>query len=298
MFGYIRPFNDELRLKDHQLYKSVYCGLCRSMRKNYGILSTLALNYDCTVLAMLYMSVKNERCSVRRGSCSINPLKKCLLCSCEGEALEFAGAVSVIMSYYKLRDTINDSGFPKRLSAFFGRTALYRNYKKAVRKYPYIDSLTSEMMKRQLEAEKENSGVDRSADPTAKLISELCRSFSDDEKNKRTLSVFGYHVGRWIYLMDAADDLEKDIRHKSFNPFKGRYDGDIKHTMIYCNEVLNMTAAQIVLAYELLELNSFKAILDNIIYSGLSYQQKKYTETRFIAKDKNKDYYGMLDEIE
>lgn len=295
MFGYIRPFRDEMRIKDYQLYKSVYCGLCKSMKKNYGILSTLTLNYDCTVLAILYMSVKKEKCSVRKERCSVNPFKNCLLCSCEGDALRFSGAVSVIMCYQKLRDTIIDSAFPKKIAAVLGRIALYYNYKKAVNAYPYIDDLTAEMMGKQLDAEKTDSGVDRSADPTAKLISKLCMSFSDDERLKRTLSVFGYHIGRWIYLMDAADDLEKDIKHHNFNPFSSRYEGDIKDTMKYCNEVLNMTVAQIILAYELLELHSFKAVLDNIIYSGLSYQQKNYTEMKYISKNKTEDLYNALD---
>ena len=284
MFGYLRPFKDELKIKDYQEYKSVYCGLCRHLSRDYGLFSSLTLSYDCTVLAMLYMSVNNEKHCSEKGRCTVNPLKKCMICDSEGEGLRFAGAVSVIMSYYKLKDTMLDSGFFKRIAAGILRLLLYGNYKRAAKALPEIDVLIDEMMTAQAEAEKNNAGVDRSADATASLIKKLCGMFSPDEKSRRSMEVFGYYVGRWIYLIDAADDLQKDIKRHNFNPFSVKYEGDIKAVMDYCGEVLNMTAAQIVLSYELLEIGSFKAILDNIVYDGLSYQQNKCT----IDKYKNK----------
>lgn len=277
MFGYLRPFKDELKIKDYQIYKSVYCGLCRHLSKDYGLLSCITLSYDCTVLAMLYMAVNDEKHCIKKGRCTVNPLKKCMLCNSEGEAFRFAGAVSVIMSYYKLKDTILDGGFFKKAAASVLKIILHRNYKKAVKEFPKIDELTAVMMTSQSDAEKSNAGIDRSADATAILIKKLCCMFSPDEKHNRQMEVFGYYVGRWIYLMDAADDLMKDIKHHNFNPFSVKYDGDIKAAMDYCGEVLNMTAAQIVLSYELLDIHSFKPILDNIVYDGLSYQQKKCT---------------------
>ncbi len=287
MFGYLRPFKDELKVKDYQLYKSVYCGLCKSMKKEYGLLSTLMLSYDCTVLAMLCLSVNDEKYCVRKGRCTVNPLKKCSICKGEGWAFSFAGAVSVIMTRYKLNDTILDSGFLKKLAAFFLRLVFHGNYKRALKAYPEIDSLTAAMMESQAEAERNNAGIDRSADPTATLIKKLCGMISPGEAMRHQMEVFGYFVGRWIYLIDAADDVQKDMKHHNFNPFAAKYQGDIKATMGYCNEVLNMTASQMILSYELLELHSFKAILDNIVYDGLSYQQKKYTIDKY--NEKNSD---------
>ena len=99
MFGYLQPFKEDLRLKDFQLYKSVYCGLCRHLGKDYGVLSRVTLSYDCTVLAMLSMSLNHEKCSVTKGRCTCNPAKKCMFCNSDGESFAFAGAVSVSMSY-------------------------------------------------------------------------------------------------------------------------------------------------------------------------------------------------------
>lgn len=291
MFGYLQPYKDEMKIKDYQFYKSVYCGLCRHLTKDYGLLASLTLSYDCTVLAMLYLSVNNENFAVKKGRCTVNPLKKCMICDSSGNAFRFAGAVSVIMSYYKMKDTIADSGILKKIAAVCIMGLLHRNYKKAKKVYPEIDVIVSEMMEMQSEAEKNNSGIDRSAEPTALLIKKLCIMLSPDKNESHALGVFGYFVGRWIYLMDAADDLEKDLKHNNFNPFAAKHNNDIIQTMIYCNEVLNMTASQILLSYELLPVRSCKAVLDNIVMEGLPYQQKKYTEDRYQNRKKNNKTY-------
>ncbi len=285
MFGYLQPFKDEMKMKDYQLYKSVYCGLCRHLAKDYGLFSSLTLSYDCTVLAMLYMSVNAESSTVKKGRCMVNPIKKCMICDSSGDAFRFAGAVCVIMSYYKMKDTINDSGILKKIAAGFIRLLLHRNYRKASKAYPEIDRSATEMMERQCEAETGNSGIDRSAEPTALMISSLCKMLTPDESSEHTLGVFGYFVGRWIYLMDAADDLEKDLKHHNYNPFAVKHESNIQQTMDYCNEVLNMTAAQILMAYELLNLHSYRAVLDNIVYEGLSNQQKKCTQDKYSPHD-------------
>ncbi len=286
MFGYLQPCKDEMKIKEYRLYKSVYCGLCRSLSREYGLISSLTLSYDCTVLAMLYIAVNDEKYCVKKGRCTVNPLKKCPVCESGGDAFRFAGAVSVIMTYYKLKDTMLDSGFFKKTAAVILRLIFRRNYKKAAKAFPEIDRLTDEMMQKQTAAEKNNAGIDPAADPTAVLIKQLCSMILPGKDHR--MEVFGYYVGRWIYLMDAADDFEKDIRRGSFNPFLPKHDGDLKNTMSYCEEVLNMTAAQMILSYELLDIYCFKDILDNIIYEGLSYQQKKCTENKMNGKSKHR----------
>lgn len=292
MFGYLQPEKRELKIKDWELYNSVYCGLCRRLGKDYGITARLTLSYDCTVFAMLAMSVMNDKCTVTRGHCTCNPLKKCLFCNSDGDAFGIAGALSVIMSYYKLKDTELDSGIFGKIGAGLGRALLSRSCKKAAAAYPEIDKAAAEMMDAQAEAEKNDAGVDKAAEPTAKLIGRVCRMLSDDPTDSHILEVFGYFTGRWIYLMDAADDLPKDVKKNSFNPFKAKLDetGSMEETMSYCNEALNLTAAQIVLSYELLPVSSFKEILDNIVYNGIAFQQKKHLFDKFRKKDrKNKD---------
>ncbi|MDD6489537.1 MAG: DUF5685 family protein [Clostridia bacterium] len=298
MFGYLQPKKSELKLKEYELYRSVYCGLCRHSGKDYGIISRLTLSYDCTLLAMLSLSVKGEKSCVTKGHCVCNPLKKCLFCSGNGDSFKFAGAVSVIMTYYKLQDTIEDSGFFKRIIARFLKAIFSHSHKKAANDYPFIEQNVKVMMENQRVAENSDSGVDKAADSTAVLISNICCMLTDDEKQKKILREFGYYVGRWIYLIDAADDLPKDIKKNSFNPFKKHYisdNSDISLTMSYCNNVLNMTVAQVVAAYNLLEIKDYKEIFDNIVYKGLSSQQEYCLFEKYKEKDKSKkDYYPAL----
>lgn len=298
MFGYLQPKKSELKLKEYELYKSVYCGLCRHLGKDYGIISRLTLSYDCTLLAMLSLSLKGEKSCVTQGHCVCNPLKKCLFCSGNGDSFKFAGAVSVIMTYYKFQDTIEDSGFFKRIITRTLKAFFSRSHKKAANDYPLIEKNVRLMMENQRAAENSDCGVDKSADSTAVLISNLCCMLSDDERQKKILSEFGYYIGRWIYLIDASDDLPKDIKKKSFNPFKKHYisdNSDISLTMSYCNDVLNMTAAQAVAAYNLLEIKDYKEILDNIVYKGLSLKQEQCLFEKYKEKDKcKKDLYPAL----
>ena len=294
MFGYIRPYYDDLKMREYELYRSVYCGLCKHLGKDYGIINRIALSYDCTALAMLNMAVSSDRPCVSRGRCVFDPFKKCMFCNCENDSLRFASAVTVIMTYYKLQDTIEDSGFFKKTAARIARLFFLRSHNRAKRDYPEIEKIAKELMTAQSEAEKTHADIDSASDPTAKAVSQICALMTDDESQKKVLSVFGYYLGRWIYLMDAADDLSKDIKSKSFNPFIKHHDGDINKTMDYCNSVLNMTASQLVLAYDLLTFSDFRAILDNIVYDGLSFEQKKHLFDRHKKKEKKKDMYPVL----
>ena len=268
MFGYVRPLKAEMKIKDYESYKSVYCGLCRRMGKDYGILARLALSYDGTMLAMLSMSVRKESPCVTKGRCVCNPLKKCRFCDSEGESMALAGAVSVIMTYYKLQDTITDAGFVKRNLARLGKLLFGGCFRRAKKACPVIAETVSVMMAAQVQAENAESAIDRAADPTAKALSVICQMLSDDTQTKHILGTFGYYLGRWIYLMDAADDMEKDRRSGNFNPFLRQH-----FDKTSCNEVLNLTVSQIVLAYDLLEPGEYRNILDNIIYEGLKARQ-------------------------
>ena len=130
------------------------------------------------------------------------------------------------------------------------------------------------MMQKQIKLEKEDSNTDRSAEPSAAVISELCKMLAKNESERLVLGEFGYYVGRWIYLMDAADDLEDDIKHGRFNPYKKAAGDNMSEAAEYCNSSLNMTVARIIQAYDLLDIGLYRDILDNIVYQGLAYQQK------------------------
>lgn len=295
MFGYLSLDKGELKLREYELYKSVYCGLCKELGKNYGIISRLVLSYDCTVLAMLSLSLKNEKSCITKERCVCNPLKKCLYCKGDNDSFKFSSAVCVIMTYYKLQDTAEDSKFLKKLFALMFKAFFSHSHKKAAKDYPNIEQSIKKMMKNQVIAENENYGIDKSAESTAVMLSELCVMLSNNELQKKVLEVFGYYLGRWIYLIDAADDIEKDIKNNNFNPFRKYYKNDINCLMVYCNNVLNMTASQITSAYNLLDITEYKEILDNIVYNGICAKQKQCLFDKYKTKDKSKNnYYSAL----
>lgn len=276
MFGYLTPYKPEMKIKHYDLYKSVYCGLCKVLGKQYGLWARLTLSYDCTVLTILALAVNREKVCIQRKRCTCNPLKKCdFCCGTDNGAFHFAAGVSVIMTYYKLADTITDSKGLKSFGAKILKLFFSHCHKKAAADFPQIEVDTAKMMKAQQVAEQEKAGVDGAAVPTAELISKICVQLCNEISQQPVLKEFGYYVGRWIYLIDAADDLEKDRNKGHFNPFL--------HTNIqnenmadYCNAVLNNTAACAIAAYDLLDLrDDFSIVLENILYDGMAMVQKR-----------------------
>ena len=114
MFGYLQIDEGELKVREYEAYKSVYCGLCKQMGKDYTFLSRFTLSYDCTFYTMLLLSSRKSCNGFRNGHCVFNPLKKCKYAQCEDDSYSKSAAFSIISTYYKLKDDIADSGFFRR----------------------------------------------------------------------------------------------------------------------------------------------------------------------------------------
>ena len=283
MFGYIRPFKPELLVKEFDFYQSIYCSLCKHLGKNFGILSRLTLSYDCTFLAMLSLSLQNDCPGYQKGRCVVNPLKKCSFCKEGEESFLFASAVSVIMSYYKLMDDLHDSHFWGKLRSRFLLLFFHRSHKKAAKRFPEIEAVVSAYLQNQIAAERDpDAGIDASAHPTAQMLMELLPMIGDNsERQNLILGQLGYFIGRWIYLIDAADDMKKDQKKGNFNPFVKKLvleaaapmkEDELKE---YCNSVLNQTLSQAISAYQLLDCRHYDPIIKNTLFLGLPAVQKQ-----------------------
>lgn len=267
MFGYIRAYKPELRVKEFEMYKAIYCTLCKRLGKNYGVLARLTLSYDFTFLALLDLSLKEGCIETKRKCCAFNPLKKCNYCKETGSEFDFSSAAAMIMLYYKIEDNITDEKGIKRLGYLAIKPFFFSAYKKAKVKFPYIDEIMAEYIKEQSAFEKEKIyDADRAADPTAKALAGLFELLSDDATQKRILNRLGYSLGRYIYLIDAVADLEKDKKSGNYNPYLSVSDEEIKQRAM---AQLNLTAAQAQSAFELLDIYKFRDILGNIVYLGL-----------------------------
>ena len=289
MFGYIRIYKPQLRICEYETYRAVYCTLCRTLGKEMGIPARLLLNYDYTFMAILMIALGDKTPCIVPGRCVVNPLKKCGKCSGSDEAFKYTSVLTGIMFYYKLKDSIADSSAGKRM--LFRTLQPYASHvrKKAAKLYPEEDALVSEYITRQFEAERKakESGeiiIDELCQPTADVLSAFAQRLSQKENERTILKHFGYFMGRWIYIIDALDDLADDLKSGSFNPLALRFgltaDDAANKTerweqaRVFGNDSLNMSVSEAVKYYELLDLGQFKPIADNVMYLGVSEAQR------------------------
>ncbi len=270
MFGYIRAEKSELKIKEYDIYKAVYCSLCKKLGKSYGILSRFTLSYDFTFLAMLNMSLKDSCVKFEQKACTFNPLKKCNYCKSDDE-FEMPAAAAMIMTYYKLLDNIADEKGIKKFVFWCLKPIFKSANKKAKEKYPQIEKIVSDYIEKQTNLENSNcQDVDKIADPTACALSQILMLCSEESSQKRVLERLGYCLGRYIYLIDAFCDLKEDVKKGSYNVLKNKSDVNK-----YIEEQIYFCINEVALAFELLEIKKFKTILGNIIYLGLEETFKK-----------------------
>ncbi len=272
MFGYIKASNGELKVKENEMYKAVYCSLCRTLGKEYGFFTRFTLSYDFTFLALLNLSLLEENGTVCKKPCVCNPLKRCnYLLNEKGYSLSSAAAV--ILLYYKLCDDVTDEKGAKKLISRFLKQFFKSSYKKAAKNYPQIDGFAKEFVKRQALAEKnENTTLDICALPTQELLANIFSLCANDENQKRALSYLGGLMGRFIYLMDAACDCEEDAKKGRFNPLGKLNKSEVAKRI---QPQIYIIIDQAIKAFELINFKRYKDILGNVIYVGLEDTMKK-----------------------
>lgn len=282
MFGYVKVYQPELKMGEFEHYRGVYCALCRTLGKRYGLFAQWSLSYDFTFWALLRLSMAAECAGFRKARCPYNPFKK-RTCCCDTAQLEAAADAAVLLTYHKLRDTIADSGFVKGLGARLLLPMAARDRRRCARRHPDWDAAVAACMQRQGELEKAQCpSLDEAAEPTAQLLEFLFTMDTRDERQKRVLARLGYCLGRWIYVMDAVDDLEEDLRHGCYNPLAlsaGLAEWDEERVRAVREKArlsLNACLAECKAAYELLEIRRFDGILRNVLEWGMpSVQQKE-----------------------
>ncbi|MFZ5975597.1 MAG: DUF5685 family protein [Bacillota bacterium] len=264
MFGYVQPLRPELRLRDMTLYKAFYCGQCKAISRRYGAIARGFLSYD-TALCESGAEVNNERCIV-------NPFKKKPVAGLNA-ALEFAADANVILAFNKLRDDWRDERSKK---AAAGRVLLARAYRRAQRARPELSSAVEAHMKELAGLEHAKCAqMDMVADVFARLMQILFAGVQSDPRDARALSWMAYNLGKWLYLTDALDDVEKDVASGAYNAIWLQYGakGDAascRRDMLETVEFnLKTSLSQCAAGYELLHVRRYKELLDNIIYLGL-----------------------------
>ncbi len=273
MFGYVKPFKPHMRICEFETYNAVYCGLCKILGKNYGMMSRMILSYDFAFLALMELALNDSEAEIEPQRCIAHPFRrKACLKSVDG--LDYTAAAASILIYNKIKDDISDKHFIGKLPPMFLLGLEKRAYKKAKGKYPELAEYIAEQMIQQNKLEEENcKSIDRASEPSSNMLAEIAAGIGKNDDEKRILCRFGYLLGRYIYIVDAFDDLEKDFRSRGFNPL---IVGDSAINELEINEIrkktedsINFTLGALADAYVQLELNRYKAITDNIVYLGL-----------------------------
>ena len=269
MFGFIRPVKSELRVREAERFQSVYCGLCHTLRARYGRLHTLFLSYDMTFLALLTEAVAPEGADTVDKRCDASPVrKKRVLCT--DEALLYTADLSVLLTYHKLGDTVADERGVKRLVGRFLRLLCGPGYRRARQERPEIDRTMAECLAELTEVERARTpSIDRAADPFARLLAACAPGEGDEQRILRELF---YHIGRWIYLTDACQDLADDWKSGSYNPVALRFaltEPALEPVKEQLEITLSRSLAAVHAAFTLLDLRRDAELLQNIICLGL-----------------------------
>lgn len=275
LLGYVRAYKPELKFREYDVYKGVYCTLCKTLLRRYSPLGQLFLSYDVSFLALVLLALSPECPAEKRSRCCYNPAKKCLSCG-RGDVQDFCADVSVLLFYYKILDDLHDRGFWRRVlaAAAFPFAALM--HRKAARIRPEADAIVSAMMREQAKREAEDASLDAAAEPSASALSALVSlQFSDADTAR-----FFYLVGRFVYLIDAVDDVRDDVRKRNFNPLKDRYRQAHDDFRAYALGLLNLNIGELVKAFDKMNLFRYRDIVYNVVFDGLYnsalYVLKKY----------------------
>ena len=265
MFGYVRPLKPELLVREFSRYKSIYCGICKQISRDYGQLPRLALGYDLTLLAVLLLSQTDRQPPDEPAGCIISPLPKRPIAR-GGPVLELCAGLTVLLAWHKADDDVRDEPGIKARAA---RAAFGSSRRKAARRYPAYDRIIAEELHNLSDIEKGEP------DPSAALIFGrlLQRIFGlsaalvvDDPALQAAIGLFGSHLGQWIYHLDAIDDWQDDCDNGRWNPYGRMTRGEAMEmaaaAMVELETAMDRTAA-------LLPYQRDGGLLANIVTQGL-----------------------------
>lgn len=272
MFGYIRVNRNELRLREYEYYRATYCGLCRSMGKCTGQCSRMSISYDVAFLASVRLLLDDTSTELKRRNCVVHPFRKRAMME-PNDVLCFAANASLILAYEKCRDDVCDERGVRRLKARMRTGALRRGYKKASKALPELSQCVRAHLTRLDEAERKRAP---SVDAVASIFGELLAdvfAHGLEGNDARLAGKIGYETGRFIYVLDALDDLAEDERRGRFNPFLLTYGG-----MMSDEEKRGVRDALVTGLYDLERVFDLlpqrddptgREILNNILYLGM-----------------------------
>ncbi len=272
MFGYVKTVRGELRIREYEYYRASYCGLCRAMGKCTGQCSRMLLSFDFAYLANVRMTLESVTPAFRKRRCMVHPLRKRVMME-RNEQLDFCAAASAILAFEKCRDNVADERGFARFRARVTSLLLKGAYRRAKKRLPDLAERVHAHLVRLSDLEKEQTAsVDTVAAVFGDLLADVT-AYGLTGANAAIARRIGFETGRFIYVLDALDDLEKDVRKGRYNPFALAYGGTLgDEDKEGIKDALLCTLSDLEKAFDLLDAQSDrtrKEILNNILYLGM-----------------------------
>lgn len=261
MFGYISINKSEMRFREFDVYHSYYCGFCRKLKEKYGISGQLTLSYDMTFLIILLTGLYEPETEASMHKCVAHPFEK-HMARINGFT-DYVTDMNVLLSYYKCLDDWADERKIHKLA--YGKLLegkcrkIEGRYQEKIQK---VDRLLKEISQSE---QKQDADIDQMAGRFGEVMAEIfaCRQDEWEESMRK----IGFYLGKFIYLMDAYEDLEQDKKKGTYNPFMQMADMDEFEEM--SKQILTMMMAECSREFEKLPILNDVEILRNILYSGV-----------------------------
>lgn len=267
MFGYVRINKQDLTFREYEHYKAYYCGLCKYLKRNHTEISRLSINYDITFLILILTSLYQPNSEIFYEKCITDPVKKKKHIS--NEYTEYAASMNILLTYYKLEDNVeDDGGLVNNIAKLGYRPSFKTAYSKYPQKAAYIKKCLSDLS--ELEANNEKN-IDLVSNTFGDLMGEIF-AYQDDQYQDR-LRDLGFNIGKYIYILDAYEDLDKDLKSGSYNPFKD-YEDKREVLKERVDRLIQTCLFRLESSVNSLDIKVNKPIIDNIIYSGIFFRYK------------------------
>ena len=267
MFGYVKINKMDLTFREYEHYRGYYCGLCKYLKDNHGEISRLSLNYDITFLILILTAVYKPKSTIIEEGCITNPFKKKK--KIINEITEYAASMNVLLTYYKLEDNLLDDKGIKDIFAY----NLYKNkLNLAHNKYPQKSKIIKEQMNllNKLEQEKEYN-IDKVSNTFGEIMGEIFAYKTD--KYEEDLRKIGFNIGKYIYILDAYEDLEEDYKKGRYNPFI-EYINNKEELKQRVDRLVSMSLGLLSSSINNLNIQVNRGIIENIVYSGVYLRYK------------------------
>ncbi len=272
MLGVMTVRKDEMKFREFDRYRGFYCGLCRAIGKRCGAACRLALSFEMTFAAMLLTALYESETREEKRRCALHPVQKRLMLG--NEAIDYCADLSALISYYDLRDGWEDERRADKLAA---SELLARAARRAGEAHPRQRDAVLAYVQALHEVERRNDpNLDAAANLTGELMAELMVMRRDVyEKDLREL---GFYLGKFIYLCDCYEDIERDQKKKSYNPLIAR--STSPDFAAQSERMLSDMMARATLAFERLPILQDAEIMRNILYSGIWLRFENASERR------------------